>query len=330
MADENTLSSNEDPANTDPSAGADEQPVPALSPLEIGADEPTILHNAQASADESTQLIAPATSAASEQTILMAPATEQGEAASQAHEQAGAAFPVEMAAPGAESASGPLFAEQSNPQANAYEPTYVPAGYPATVAYGQPGYPQDMYQQPSMPLQPGQTAFAPAQKKRRTGLWVALIIVIVLLLGSGTAFAFVASQQPTNTPTLALQQFCNGYKALDAQKVYDTLSSTSKSHTTLAQLQQSFNAVKGLSFVKFSACTVSNVQQKDTTASGTITITITVSLGSISSSSAVPIPMQLVLENHTWKVDSTTMETPATMPTFPPDFLTPTVQGSNQ
>lgn len=216
------------------------------------------------------------------------------------------------------------------PQATAYAPNYAQPGYPPTVAYAQPGYPQGIYQQPSMPLQAEQTGLPVPPRKRRTSLWIVLIIVVVLLLGGGTALAIVASQRPTNTPTQALQQFCDGYKALDAQKVYDTLSKDSKSGTSLAQLQQSFDQLKNLgSLVKITDCKVSNVQENGSSATGTITIAETVTLGDFSSSVSTPMSINLVLENTTWKVDTTKMNSHLTEPTFPPNFLTPTVPGSS-
>ena len=254
-------------------------------------------------------------------------ATPQDATQKTSAEQAPASYPPTVAA---------YTPHQAQPD---YPPNYAQPGYPPTVAayppnYVQPGYPQGMYQQPSypLPLQPGQAGLAVPPRKRRTGLWILLTIVVVLLLGGGTALAIIATQRPTNTPTQALQQFCDGYKTLNAQKVYDTLSNASKSNNSLAQLQQSFDELKKLtSFAKFTACTVSNVQQSGSTATGTITLTITVSFGGSSSTTPTAMSMGLVLENNTWKVDATKMNSNSTIPgsTLPPNFLTPTVPGSS-
>lgn len=195
---------------------------------------------------------------------------------------------------------------------------------------------QNTYQIVPGQLQPGQPMPVPP-KKRRVGLWIALAIVVALLIGGGTAFAIVASQRPTNTPAQALQTFCHGYKTLNAQELYSTLSNASQKDTSLVQIQQSFDLLQSFSsLVKIANCTVSNIQQKDTTATGIITLTESVSFGAISTSTAVSIPTKLVLENNTWKIDLSqtrsnfTMPT-FTVPTFPPDFLTPTPSdNSNQ
>lgn len=186
--------------------------------------------------------------------------------------------------------------------------------------------------QPGMPF-PAQPGAPVPVKKRRTGLWIAIVIIIVLLVGGGTAFAIVANQRPTNTPTQVLQQFCDGYKTLNAQEIYDTYSSASKAGTSLSQLQQSFDLLKSMSsLVKISDCIVSDVQQSGSTATGKLTITETASLLGSTTTMPFTLSMALVLENNTWRVNTagTTMPnfqmpTMPAFPTFPPGFLTPTV-----
>lgn len=205
-------------------------------------------------------------------------------------------------------------------------PSYQPAT--PEIIFTQPGYPQHTSQLAPGQFQPGLPITAMPPKKRRTGLWVALIIIVALLLGSGTALAIVASQRPTNTPTQALQTFCHSYKTLNAQELYSILSSASQKGTSLAQIRQSFDELRRLSnFARISDCTVSNVQQKDATATGLVTLTESISFDGSSTSVAVPLSMALVLENNTWKVDTSQMNSNLTGP----NFLTPTVPGaSNQ
>lgn len=217
-------------------------------------------------------------------------------------------------------------------------PAIAPVQYLPQNAYSQPGAPEIIFTQPGYPqytsplapgqFQPGQPFMVTPPKRRKTGLWVALIIVAILLLGGGTAFAVVASQRPTNTPTQALQTFCHGYKTLNAQEVYGTLTRASQSATSVTQIQQSFDELRKLSsFIQITDCTVSNVQQKSATATGLITFTESVSFDGTSTPVAVPLSMALALENNTWKIDTSQMNSNLTGPNFP----TPTVPGaSNQ
>ncbi len=195
---------------------------------------------------------------------------------------------------------------------------------PVQGAYAQ--YP-DLTPQPGMPY-PG--APVPVAKKRRPLLWVIIVIVVVLLVGGGTVFAIVARNTPTNTPTQALQQFCHGYQTLNAHEVYGTLSTKARANASEAQLQQAFDLLKSMSnLVKISGCTVGSIQQNGSTATSTITITATVSLLGTSTSSSNSLPMSLVLENNTWKIDTTSTAAPNfTAPTFPSGIPTPTPANS--
>ena len=203
-------------------------------------------------------------------------------------------------------------------------------GYPQTVAYApqyaQPGNPQDMYQQPpgSLPLQPGQPGLSAPPRKRYTWLWVLLVAVVGFLLSGGIALAIVANLGPGNTPTQALQHYCDGYMTANAQEVYDTLSTPSKAKNSLADIQESIDQLKNFSgLAKLTACTVSDVQQNSSGATGTVTLTEKVTFGNLSVS--VPIVMGLVLENNMWKIDVFQTHSNFLFPTpsVPPDVLTP-------
>jgi hypothetical protein len=88
----------------------------------------------------------------------------------------------------------------------------------------------------------------------------------------------------------------------NAQEIYNSLSSASQEKNTLADIQHSVDQLKNLSgLAQMTACKVSNVQQNNAHATGTITITERVALGNLSVS--VPLSMGLVLENNTWKID---------------------------
>lgn len=336
---------------------AEEQPTALISPTsaateETSTDDVTVLAPSQIStpaAEASDRSASTLPQASSEQetismanadapTILNTPENVQHNsqeamaAQAQAYQQPAGNFAAAPTTPDI-ALAGAAFAQQSPegyPSAGAYVPDYAQAGYPSVGANAQPGYSQALYLQPSvpLPLQPGQPGLTVPPRKRRIGLWVALIIALLVVLGGGAALALAAAQRPTNTPTQVLEQFCHGYKTLNAQEVYDTLSTASKGGTSLAQLQRSFDELRSLSsFVKISDCKVSNIHENGSTATGTITLLDTISFGDITSTTSVPMSMGLVLENNTWKVDITKMDSNLTMPT--PTFLTPTVPGSS-
>ena len=194
---------------------------------------------------------------------------------------------------------------------------------------GQPGYYAGANQQAAWNGAP-----VPTPRKSRRGWLVLVIVLLVLLIGGGTVFALIATRGPGNTPTQVLQQYCTAYQAYDAQGVYNTLDAAGQASTSVSQIQQSFDLVKSLMTIK--SCSVSNVQQNDSKASGTVTVTESISLLGISTTTAIPQTIGLVVEHNLWKIDlSSTKTTPATeptftLPTFPPDFLTPTDTGTNQ
>ncbi len=188
----------------------------------------------------------------------------------------------------------------------AYEQTVI--GYNPVPQAPQQAYPQQPpdyqgyippAQQPYAPA-PGQVGFPgyPAtavqpQKKSRPGLWIALI-VIVLLVAAGGVGGYVYLNR--STPEKTLTTYCNALQSGDYQTAYNQLSSSSTSGLTesqFAQLSQTvFAAVGGLK-----SCTVSNVQENGSTATGTATVT----LGNGKTQSS---PVSLVNQNGTWKLTS--------------------------
>lgn len=366
MTDENTQPSSEEPASTNqtetPQANSEELPTLLAGEAtqfttsasgqetvttEI-ADQPTMLVP-QVEQQELARQNAPESLEIGDQPTMLVPRELAEQAVPDAITMPGsAATPVQPANevhPFIQATQGAIItpdqpageaypsAQESAPASGQLYAGPDPAANPYALNYAQPGYPQGVYQQPSipLPLQPGQPGLYAPPRKRRTGLWISLIVLALFLLGGGTALAVVVSQRPTNTPTQALQQFCDGYKTLDARKVYDTLSTTSRANTSLSQIQQAFDELKGLGgMVKITDCKVSNVHENGSTATGTITITDTASFGGISASASVQISTGLVLENHTWKVDTTKANSQFTFPTptIQNIFPTPTVSGN--
>jgi hypothetical protein len=197
--------------------------------------------------------------------------------------------------------------------------------YPAN--YAQPGLPQSIHarQEYTLPFPPASSSLQAS--KRHVRLWPLLLAVVVFVLGSGTALAVVVSQQPGNTPTQVLQNYCDGYKTSNAQEIYDSLSTASRKATSLRKIQQGFDVLKLFgNTAHISDCTISNVQQQETTASGDVKMTVDVLSGNFSFSTEVRVTMGLVLEDNSWKVDTQQTRLIAPTPqTTPGLLLTPTL-----
>ena len=264
--------------------------------------------------DEATQ-ITPVEIAAStvQATPLMAPAYEPSSA------------PTEAV---------PSLAAPMVGQPVASDPAAFYAQYPAQPGLPFPA-PGTYAQYPSQPgqLLPGQAgAPAPAAKKRRVALWVALIILVLLVVvGGGTAFAFTSLHAKTQTsqakvqvptPNETLQMYCQDVMAGNAQGIYDLLSQQAKMHTSLDDLQQRFNALNMLSSLgmKYSGCTFSNLRVSGSLAVATVSLTTSITFKGQTTSIATPDLVSLVLENNQWKIDFSSLAQPqpnVTLPTFP-------------
>lgn len=182
------------------------------------------------------------------------------------------------------------------PPFNAPQPGYPPV---------QPGaYPTGGYA--SYPVQSGYGA-VPPPRKSGAGLWIAIVIVVLLLLAGGGAAYFVFSGQ--SSPMATLQRYCDGNKNRNAQEIYDTFSTSMQQQHSLATLQRaaapqnSTTSAQSIS-LKVDDCTVSNVQQTGSTATGTIMTTVTMTGPSSPQTATVPMPAKLVQENGQWKIDS--------------------------
>lgn len=253
--------------------------------------------------------------------------------ASREHQPAAHFPPVEATRP----ANNTAFPRQSfPPEQTIYAQSGSAPTIPVGTQMGGSATYQANYAQPGLP--PGTSPRAkkafPLQTgpigKRHLRLWLLLLAIVVFALGSGTALAVVIDQQPANTPTQALQAYCDGYKTSNAQEIYDSLSAAAKKDTSLRNIQQGFDVLKLFGkTAHISDCSVSDVQQQDTTAIGDITMEVEVSSGNFSFSTSVRIPMELVLEDHTWKVDARQTRiiepAPSPAPALTPGLLTPTV-----
>jgi predicted component of type VI protein secretion system len=171
------------------------------------------------------------------------------------------------------------------------QPAYAQAqpAYPqAQPSYPQAGYPQPAYPQP----QPG---YPQPPKKSRAGLIVVIVVILLLVVGGGGgAFLYIQSRP---TPQKTLAAYCDGWKTNNAQEIYDQADSAQQQKTSVSKLQQAMGLLNVLGGVK--DCTVTNVQQNGSTATGTITLTF-------GDGKSEMLTDTLIQENGAWKIDSET------------------------
>lgn len=198
-------------------------------------------------------------------------------------------------------------------------------GYPQQ-AYPQPAYPQQAYPQQAYPQQPPnyegfasppQQPYAPVpgqvglpdyagtaaqpQKKSRLGLWIALIVIVLLIAGGVGGYVYLNRSTPTKT----LQTFCSALKSSppDYQTAYNQYSTRQRARESeqafASGLQQSFsNPILG----GLKDCTVSNVQQNGSNATGNVTFTFN------NVSRTLVFNFSLIDESDGWKIDNGTFK----------------------
>jgi len=205
-----------------------------------------------------------------------------------------------------------------NPDAPAYAPppSYPQQGYQQPTSYPQQGYPGQTPNYPNYgsppPVQPGQygqpaqgdiTApgrpVQPARKKSHLGLWITLIILLLAIIGAAAGAYYYVNR---STPTKTLQAYCDAIRTSNASEAYNLLSTQVQSRTTQQRFTTSFNNAERLLNLPVvggvSDCTVSNVQESGSSATGTIVITIK------NGGRSVPSKESLINENGTWKINS--------------------------
>ena len=192
--------------------------------------------------------------------------------------------------PGAPYPDAPATAYGSDAQSAAYPPPPPPpAGFePAT-------YP------PSAPY-PGAPVPAPAQPRRRMGLWIILGAIGALVVIGLVLFGVIASVN-RSTPTKSLNAFCDALKSGDYQTAYTQLSSGLQSKFG-SEAQFAAGYASNLGLGKITNCTVTTVDD----AAGTGTISI-----AFASGSTVVDDYTFVNESGTWKINS---QLPRSTPTL--------------
>ncbi len=212
----------------------------------------------------------------------------------------------------------------NNPDAAAYPP---PANYPQQGFQQPPGnYPQPGYPPPSPdypnygvppqqpyapPVQPGQynqygqsgttAPGRPVQSARRShrGLWIGLIVLLLLVVIVAVgAFLYVNRSTPTKT----LQAYCDALSTNNAQEAYNQLSSSTQAQVSLNRFTTSFNQGERLLNSPLvggiKSCTVGNVQENGSSATGTIVIAVN------NINRTISVPEKLTNENGTWKINN--------------------------
>ncbi len=178
----------------------------------------------------------------------------------------------------------------------AYQPPPPPPAYQA-YPYAPPAQqyaPQYAPQPMSPPGMPGYAAPIPvARPKSRRGLWIALGIIGGVLLIGIILFAVIAAN--VSTPTRTLQAYCDGIKAHDAHAAYQQIAS-SVQHT---ESENQFKALLEPGLYHITNCTVSNVTENGSTATGTITYMA-------DTGQTATANYTLFNENGIWKITSET------------------------
>lgn len=206
------------------------------------------------------------------------------------------------------------YQQQPTPSAPNYQPVDQPGynqppqqGYP-TPAYSQ--YPQQGYpQQAPWAGTPGQfgappvpTAPVAQPRKRRTGLIIGVIVLLLLIVGGAVGgFLYVNRSTPEKT----LQAYCTALQNGDAQGAYNLLSANAQSKTSLADITKAIQLIKSPLVGGIKSCTFTNVQENGSNATADVTVAV--------GNPAVPTKPSkafLVNENGTWKIDTSPQSTP--------------------
>ena len=179
---------------------------------------------------------------------------------------------------------------------------YQPSEVQSPAAYG--NYGQKVQQSFGPHQQWGETstpigALQAPQKKRRTGLAIVLLILLLVLMGASISgyFIFRSTPQKTlSTPQRTLQAYCNALLKNNAQGLDDQLSTRAQSN--VANIAAGLQRTNDPSIGGIKTCTYSNVQQSGSNATATITVTV--------GNTTLPAIMDHVVmidENGSWKID---------------------------
>src|SRR6266567_4869646 len=192
---------------------------------------------------------------------------------------------------------------QQPPYGQPQPPYYGP---PQQPPYGQPPYgqPQQPYGQPpyGVPPVPGYVPQQPP-KKRRTGLWIFLGILVVLVLacvGVVGALYYVGTHNPAtdvaNKYYTAIQNrdYATAYSYLDASSI--TFNNQNLTQSLYIQAAQAVDAQKGK--VTSYSITSSNINTSNGANSASFTVSVT------RNGSPYDVHLKLQQEGSAWKIVS--------------------------
>ncbi len=163
-------------------------------------------------------------------------------------------------------------------------PPYIPAPQQRETAPNQYSVP---YSQP---------VAKPLPAKRRTGLIIGIVVLLLLVVGAGIGgYIYLNSSTPEKT----LGAVCTAFTNNDPQGFFNLLSTHTQSQTTEAIIAQQFQQFQSSQVGGVKNCSFSNVQQNGSSATARVTLTF----GNASVQQS--LNFTLVNENGTWKVDST-------------------------
>jgi limonene-1,2-epoxide hydrolase len=129
------------------------------------------------------------------------------------------------------------------------------------------------------------------QRKKRLGLWIALALVALILLGGAVVGAIVYITRSTSTPQETLDSYCSALQSRDYQMAYNQLSSGLQSQFTKSQ----FITAATEKYSQVSSCAHSSPDASGSTATSTLTLRY----AAVSKEDA---PVSLAQENNAWKI----------------------------
>jgi hypothetical protein len=281
--DTNATSQSKEPETPEPAV--DELPTSVIPPVET---------------DEATQTMATEVSSDDLSTVTTMPSAEAAPAASASapapvYEQSGA--PTEAAQPVSYPGTTPVTptgapTPTGNLAAFPVQGTFAPySAQPGQFYTGQPG-------------QPG-TPVPVVKRRRRVVLWVAIVVIVILLCAGSSTLTYALTQPHSPAPNPVLSAYCQAVKSGDAQGIYNLLSQQAKVHTSLDDLQRTFEEFNTLSTLgmKYSDCAFNNIHVSGALAVATVSLTLSMSFEGQTTTITSPTLVSLVLENNQWKID---------------------------
>jgi hypothetical protein len=231
-----------------------------------------------------------------------------------------------LVAPAGAPAYGTLAATMQ-PASHVYPPFGAPHyAFPQAAAPGtpsQPGYPPIAYAQPGYTPLPGQfpaTAPTPAPARRnRALLWVTLIIVAILLVAGSNTVTYALTRASTPKPVVphaptqaapsgVLKTYCQSIISGNADAIYNLLSDQAKVHTSLDDIQKTFEEIKLLNAgsssmsAQYTYCSFDHIRVSSPLAVATVALTLTLTLQGQTMTEIALSLTSLVWEHNQWKI----------------------------